>query len=94
MPFGVQDPEEIRGVLAEAHWNIRYFGRTTYLGSRAAFVGAALAGIDPEQMPADMRERFAQPGVATQAQQTFERLQQLDDDVIHMPFFNIVAERG
>lgn len=45
-------------------------------------------------MPADMRERYQQPGVAEQAQQTFERLQQLDDDMIHMPFFNIIAERG
>lgn len=94
MPFGVQDPDEIKSVLSEAHWNIQYFGRTTYLGSRAAFVGAALAGIDPEQMPADMRERYQRPGVAEQAQQTFERLQQLDDAMIHMPFFNIVAERG
>lgn len=94
MPFGVQDPEEINSVLSEANWNIQYFGRTTYLGSRVAFVGAALAGIDPEQMPADMRKRYQQPGVAEEAQKTFERLQQLDDDVIHMPFFNIVAERG
>jgi hypothetical protein len=45
-------------------------------------------------MPADMRERSQRPGVAEQAQKTFERLQQLDDDLIHMPFFSIVAERG
>lgn len=94
MPFGVQDPEEIKSVLSDANWSIRYFGRTTYLGSRTAFVGAAQARFEPEQMPAEMRERYEQPGMAEQAQKTFERLQQLDDDVIHMPFFNIIAERG